>query len=305
MKQIVVLSGKGGTGKTTIAAALAHLASREMSIVLADADVDAANLELVLAPEVQESQDFVGGQVAVINPQTCIACGVCAEVCRFGAVVREENGYRVDRIPCEGCAACFYQCPANAISMENSVDGRWFQSRTRFGLLFHAHLIAARENSGKLVSLVKQRARLAALEDHSDLLIVDGPPGIGCPVIAAATGADLALLITEPTISGAHDLARILALTEHFRIQALVCINKADINPRRAKEVAHFCTERGVPLAGCLPYDMVVTEAMVHGVPVSEYTDGPVTQELIRIWQQVKDHVLVRSAETLSNGYIP
>ncbi len=280
MKQLVILSGKGGTGKTTVAAALAHLASQKMSIVLADADVDAANLELVLSPTQVEEHDFTGGQLAIIDPDLCTACGICAEVCRFEAVIPGDEAYRVDNIACEGCASCFYQCPEEAIRMEEQTAGRWFRSDTRFGPLFHAHLFAGQENSGKLVTLVKQQGRLQALDSGADLLIVDGPPGIGCPVISASAGADLALLVVEPTVSGIHDLERILGTTDHFGVPALVCINKADLNQARADEIAGFCAAQGIEVVGRLPFDQVVTEAMVQGQPVTTYSDGPVTAAL-------------------------
>ena len=303
MKQLVILSGKGGTGKTTVAAALAHLASGEMPIVLADADVDAANLELVLSPQVQETHDFTGGQVAIIDPDDCTACGICADVCRFEAVIPPSpspgigegvraSAYSIDPIACEGCASCFYQCPVEAIRMEEQVAGRWFRSDTRFGPLFHAHLFAAQENSGKLVTLVKQQARLRALDEGRELLIVDGPPGIGCPVISASAGADLALLVVEPTVSGVHDLERILATTNHFGVPALVCINKADINPSRADEIAAFCAAQRIALVGQVPYDTVVTEAMVQGRPVTEYDHGPASRELRRVWEEVKERLI-------------
>jgi MinD superfamily P-loop ATPase len=288
MKQLVILSGKGGTGKTTVAAALAHLASEEMPIALADADVDAANLELVLDPTKLEENDFTGGQVAIIDPELCTACSICAEVCRFEAIIPGDDTYRVDDIACEGCASCFYQCPVEAIRMEEQTAGRWFHSDTRFGPLFHAHLFAAQENSGKLVTLVKQRGRLRALDEGRQLLIVDGPPGIGCPVISASTGADLALLVMEPTVSGVHDLERILATTDHFGVPALVCINKMDVNPVRAAEVEAFCASRGIEVVGRIPFDTVVTEAMVQGQPVTAYTDGRVTEALRRVWRGVK-----------------
>jgi MinD superfamily P-loop ATPase len=288
MKQMVILSGKGGTGKTTIAAALAHLASQEMPIVLADADVDAANLELVLDPTRQEEQEFAGGKVAVIDPERCTACGTCYEVCRFEAIVPGDEVYRVDSLACEGCAACHYQCPEEAIDMVEQQDGQWFRSDTRFGPLFHAHLFAGRENSGKLVTLVKQQARLLALDTGMALVLVDGPPGIGCPVISACAGADVALHVVEPTVSGVHDLERIMSTTDHFGVPSLVVINKADLNPARSREIVTFCRERGVEVVGQVPYDDVVTEAMVQGQPVTGYTDGPVRGALRDVWTRVR-----------------
>jgi MinD superfamily P-loop ATPase len=294
MKQLVILSGKGGTGKTTVAAAFAHLASQELSIVLADADVDAANLELVLDPTKQEVQDFTGGKVAVIAPEKCTACGTCYKVCRFEAIIpgSETEAYRVDSLACEGCAACFYQCPEEAIRMEEQRDGQWFRSDTRFGPLFHAHLFAGQENSGKLVTLVKQQARLLAQDTGAALVVVDGPPGIGCPVISACAGMDLALHVVEPTISGVHDLERIMATTDHFGVPSLVVINKADLNLARADEITAFCAGRDVKVVGHIPYDTVVTEAMVRGLPVTDYTDGQVTEALGEVWERVRDRLL-------------
>lgn len=288
MKQLVVLSGKGGTGKTSITAALAHLASQEMEIVLADADVDASNLELVLDPTKQEEYDFTGGKVAVIDPEQCTACGICQTVCRFDAVLSSNGTFQVDPLACEGCAACHYQCPEPAIRMEEQQDGCWFRSDTRFGPLFHAHLFAGRENSGKLVTQVKQRGQLLAVNTGAKLLLVDGPPGIGCPVISASTGADAALLVVEPTVSGAHDLERILGTTDHFGVPSLAVLNKADLNPTRADEIAAFCAGQEVEVVGRIPYDTIVTEAMVQGRPVTEYVDGPVTEAIQRIWERVK-----------------
>lgn len=288
MKQIVILSGKGGTGKTTVAAALAHLASQEASIVLADTDVDAANLELVLSPQVQETHDFAGGSVAVIDPELCTACGICAEVCRFEAIIPGDEAYAVDEIGCEGCASCFYQCPVEAIEMQERLDGRWFRSQARYGPLFHAHLFAARENSGKLVTLVKGKARLLATEEGADYLLVDGPPGIGCPVIAAISGADLTVLVTEPTVAGAHDLERIVGVARHFGVRAVVCINKYDLNPAKTEEIASWCAEWGVPVVGRIPFDQAVTRAMVQGKPITEHSDGLVAEELRRIWARLK-----------------
>ena len=292
MKQLVILSGKGGTGKTSIAAALAHLASEEMPIVLADADVDAANLELVLNPVKLEEHVFMGGQVAVIDPQLCQLCNRCYEVCRFEVVLPGEETYRVDSLACEGCASCFYQCPEGAIHIEEQQAGLWFRSDTRFGPLFHAHLFAAQENSGKLVTIVKQHGRLLALDENRELLIVDGPPGIGCPVISANAGADLALLVTEPSVSGVHDLERILATVNHFRVPALVLINKADVNLVYTASIEAYCRAQGIALVGKLPYDTAVTEAMVQGEPVTIFQpEGPMAGALRTVWAQVRRHL--------------
>jgi len=290
LKQIAILSGKGGTGKTTVAAAFAHLASQELAIVLADADVDAANLELVLDPVKREEHDFAGGKVALIVADRCTACDTCHQVCRFEAVI-PGDAYRIDSSACEGCAACFYQCPAEAIQMVEQQDGQWFRSDTRFGPLFHAHLYAGRENSGKLVTLVKQQARLLAQDTGASLLVVDGPPGIGCPVISAAAGMDLALHVVEPTLSGIHDLERVMATTDHFGVPSLVAINKADLNPARADEIAAFCASRDVELVSRVPYDNVVTQAMVQGQPVTAYSDGPVTAALREAWARVRERL--------------
>ena len=292
MKQLVILSGKGGTGKTSVAAALAQLASQEMPIVMADADVDAANLELVLDPTKQEVEDFFGGKVAAIDPAKCTACGTCHQVCRFEAIIPGDEVYQVDPLACEGCAACYYQCPEEAIRLKEERDGQWFRSDTRFGPLFHAHLFAGRENSGKLVTLVKQQARLLALDTGAALVLVDGPPGIGCPVISASAGADLALHVVEPTVSGVHDLERIMGTTDHFGVPSLVAINKADLNPTRAGEITAFCAEQGVEVLGQIPYDNVVTEAMVQGQPVTEYSDGPVTEALSNIWHRIRERLV-------------
>ena len=289
MKQLVILSGKGGTGKTSVAAALAHLASHELPIVLADADVDAANLELVLAPTKLEEHVFMGGQVAIIDPERCSLCGRCAEVCRFDAVIPGDDYYRIDPLDCEGCASCVYQCPEDAIRSEERQAGLWFRSDTAFGPLFHAHLFAAQENSGKLVTLVKQHGRLLGLDEGREVLIVDGPPGIGCPVISASAGADLALLVVEPTVSGIHDLERALATVIHFRVPPLVCINKADLSPGHTASIEAYCEAEGFEVVGKLPYDTVVTKAMVQGQPVTAYQPhGAVATALGEMWARVR-----------------
>jgi len=289
VKQIVVLSGKGGTGKTTVAASLADLAHREGSVVMVDADVDASNLELVLSPAIREEAEFSSGKTAIIDPAACTGCGICHDICRFDAILADGDVYKVEPIACEGCAACFYQCPVDAIRMEDSISGEWFRSDTRYGPLLHARLYPGEENSGKLVSLIKQKALQLGRDNGVDWIVVDGSPGIGCPVIAAATGADVALLVAEPTVSGIHDLKRILQTTQHFRIPAAVCINKADVNPKRAAEICAYCQDNAIPVAAEIPYDDVVTRAMIHGSAVTEFVDGPVAAQLNTVWRAVRD----------------
>ena len=311
MKQLVILSGKGGTGKTSVTAAFAHLAAEEempIHAVLADADVDAANLELVLAPQTELREDFWGGKIAHVDIETCSSCGYCIEVCRFEAIGTIEqpefsrlvagdptiylstNLPIIDPVACDGCAACVHQCPEGAISMQNQLAGKWFRSESRYGPLFHAALIPAQENSGKLVTLVKQHARLKAMDEDFDLVLVDGPPGIGCPVISATSGADLALIVTEPTVAGVHDMHRVLQTTSHFGVKALVCINKADIYPGGTAEIEDFCREQGIGIVGQIPFDLTVTAAMVNGQPVTAFTPGgPASRALRSIWQNVAE----------------
>ncbi len=299
MKQIVVLSGKGGTGKTTVTAALAHLASQnpETRAILVDADVDAANLELLLDPQIIEMHEFVGGQVATIAADVCSGCGLCADVCRFDAV-RANNGlYTIDPIACEGCATCKTQCPTSAITMLPQTSGCWFSSSSRYGPLFHARLSPAQESSGKLVTLLKQQAHAHAVEKCYPLMIVDGPPGIGCPAIAAVSGADLAVVVTEPTAAGIHDMQRVLGLTAHFGIQSLVCINKADIYPTGTEQITAYCQQKRLPTIGQLPFDLSITEAMVHGQAVTVYLpDNRVSRMLREIWQNVRTYVGEKAA---------
>lgn len=297
MKQLVILSGKGGTGKTSLAAAFAHLAHDGRSpiqAVLCDADVDAANLELVLHPERLETHDFISGLVAIIDQERCLGCGVCEQVCRFDAILSSLDGYHVDSIACDGCAACMHQCPEKAIRMETQTAGQWYYSMSRYGPLFHADLYPAQENSGKLVTLVKQNARLLALDTNSHVVIVDGPPGIGCPVIAAAAGADMAVIVTEPGVAGVHDLKRILRTTNHFRIPTLVVINKADIYTESSEQIGQVCSELGIELIGQIPFDPTITEAMLNGEPVTAYrAEAPCSQALAAIWQTVSDRLVL------------
>lgn len=280
MKEIVVLSGKGGTGKTSIVGSFAALAKNK---VLADCDVDAADLHLILNPEVRENHEFWSGQTAVIDGERCTQCGLCQELCHFGAI----KDFVVDPISCEGCGFCFHICPADAITMKGNLSGEWFISSTKYGPLVHARLGIAQENSGKLVALVRQQARQLAEKAGFGCIISDGPPGIGCPVISSLSGANLALLVTEPTLSGIHDLERVLGVCHHFSVPALVCINKYDINEENTHQIESFCLSQGVKVAARISFDNVVTKALVQGVPVVEYSRNGVSHQIEVLWEIV------------------
>ena len=280
MKEVVVLSGKGGTGKTSVVGSLAALAQNK---VLADCDVDAADLHLLLNPSVKEKNEFWSGQVAFIDQEKCTQCGLCQDVCRFEAI----RDFEVDPISCEGCGFCSHICLVEAITMKESLSGHWFISDTKYGTLVHARLGIAQENSGKLVALVRQQARQIAERDSLDYIIADGPPGIGCPVISSLSGANLALLVTEPTLSGIHDLERVLGVCRHFGVPALVCINKYDLNGDNTRQIENYCLNQGVEVAARIPFDNAVTEAIVRGMPVVEYSQGRVTHEIELLWQRV------------------
>jgi len=280
MKEVVVLSGKGGTGKTSIVGSLAAIAQ---SKVLADCDVDAADLHLLLQPVTQQKHEFWSGQVAVIDEEKCTQCGLCQDVCRFDAI----NDFNVDPISCEGCGFCFHICPDEAIIMRENLSGRWFISETKYGPLVHARLGIAQENSGKLVALVRQQAKQIAEKQGFNYIISDGPPGIGCPVISSLSGANLALLVTEPTLSGIHDLERVIGVCHHFGVPAIVCINKYDINEDNTRQIENYCLGQGVEVATKIPFDNVVTEALVQGLPVVEYSQGKVAQEIETLWHSI------------------
>lgn len=281
MKEVVVLSGKGGTGKTSIVGSFAALAK---GAVMADCDVDAADLHLILRPAVQESHEFWSGQSAVIDQGQCTRCGLCRELCRFNAI---SDAFVVDPIACEGCGFCRHICPGGAVAMRENLSGHWYISETRYGPLVHARLGVASENSGKLVALVRQQAKVIAEGQGLDCIISDGPPGIGCPVMSSLTGASLALLVTEPTLSGMHDLERVMGVCRHFGVPALVCINKYDVNRGNSRRIESYCRQQGATVAARIPFDNAVTEAMVRGLPVVEYARGEAGMEMVKLWQRV------------------
>ncbi len=288
MKQLTVISGKGGTGKTTVTAAFAHLAD---NAVIADCDVDAADLHLILTPDIIRQEPFYGGQLPSIDYERCTQCGLCEQLCRFGAI----QSVKVVPVSCEGCGVCAYVCPEQAISMKERLSGNWFLSETREGPMVHARLGIAAENSGKLVSMVRQEAKDLAEKEKKDLILIDGPPGIGCPVIAAIGGVDLVLVVTEPTLSGLHDLKRILEVANHFNIPAMVCVNKCDINPENTRVIESYCEERGIAIAGSIPYTPEVTKAMLNRLSVVEYPCAKVTDEVRRIWRKVEGCLFAES----------
>jgi MinD superfamily P-loop ATPase len=284
MKQIAVISGKGGTGKTSLVASLAALAVGRA--VIADCDVDAPDLHLILRREIKERREFMGIKRAVIDPSKCTLCGSCEDHCRFGAVC----GSTVDPLLCEGCGVCKLVCPAEAVSMVDRMSGYAYISQTRFGPMAHADLFPGEEASGKLVAMIREMARETAASSNLELVLIDGSPGIGCPVIASLAGVDLALVVTEPTISGEHDLERILSVTEHFQIKAVVYINKYDLNPDVSRRIEGLCGERSIEVAGKLPFDPVVVEAMVLGEPVVQL-GGPAAEGIKELWRALEAYL--------------
>lgn len=279
---MTIISGKGGTGKTSIAAAFAGLAK---DAVFADCDVDAADLHLILKPNIKETIKFSGLKVATKDPEKCVECGECREACRFDAI--DEN-FEVRAIDCEGCGVCVHVCPEDALSLVDRESGYAYISETRFGPLAHAKLNVAEETSGKLVTLVRNNARILAKKNNKNLIIIDGPPGIGCPVISSITGVDLVLIVTEPTKSGIHDLKRILGVAGHFNIPSSVCINKCDINTQQSKSIQKYCQINDIPVVGLVPYDIVFTKAMIKGKTVIEFNHGSISDNIKRMWEKVE-----------------
>ncbi len=285
MKQIVIISGKGGTGKTVITGAFAALAKNK---VMADCDVDAADLHLLLKPTVKERHQFRSGKTAKIDKKLCKQCGKCISICRFDAI---SEDFTINPISCEGCAFCSFICPEGAIKMQENISGEWFISDTRFGPMVHAKLGIAEENSGKLVSLVRKQAKDLAEKKNCDWVIVDGAPGIGCPVIASLSGIDCAVVITEPTLSGLHDADRVINVAKHFKVQAKLVINKYDLNPDMTEQIERYCKGHNVGIVGKIVFDKSVVQAMVGGKTIIEYQDGEIKDEIINIWEKLEQEL--------------
>ena len=261
-REILIISGKGGSGKTTLASSFALLPPEK---VIVDADVDAPDLHIILKPRVLEAQRFMGGKVARIDPEKCDGCGICRELCRYDAI---GPHFQVDDLACDGCALCYFACPREAVILEEKEAGTWFLSRSRGGPMTHARLYPGEENSGKLVTAIRNRAKELAQEEGYNLVLIDGPPGIGCPVISAMTGVDQVLVVTEPTPSGQHDLGRGVELARHFEARVQVCINQWDINPQRTQEIEAWCRDLGVEVVGRIPFSREVPRLQAQGKAV-------------------------------------
>ncbi|MCW4051139.1 MAG: ATP-binding protein [Candidatus Bathyarchaeota archaeon] len=286
MKRITILSGKGGTGKTTITASFAALSS---NAVFADCDVDASNLHLLLGPEVKETIEFKGLNQAVIDPEKCVQCGRCMELCRFNAI----TDYTVDSIHCEGCKVCVVNCPVEAIDFIERICGHAYISETQYGPMCHARLTPGMENSGKLVTLVRQNAAKLAEEKNKSLVLVDGSPGIGCPVIASIANIDASVVVVEPTLSGIHDLKRALELLDHFKVTPHIIVNKYDLNTVNTSDIDRFCKENNVNMLGHVPFDPTVTESMVDAAPVVVHSpNSPAAKAIKKIWIEFQKQVL-------------
>ena len=287
-KELVVISGKGGTGKTSIVASFVALAK---DTIISDCDVDAADLHLILSPHIRERGDFSGGVRVEIDQDKCTGCGKCEEACQFSAIRKETVDSRprfsVDPVACEGCGVCYLVCEDKAIKIEDAVNGEWFISETRFGPMSHAKLGVAEENSGRLVTLVRNKATLLAHESGRDKELIDGSPGTGCPVIASLTGVDYALIVTEPTVSGIHDMRRVLEVTKHFGVPSGIVVNKYDLNTDMTDKIKRLSEDSNAEFLGIVPYDKKVTEAQMEGLSVVEFARGPVTESIEQIWQKV------------------
>jgi MinD superfamily P-loop ATPase len=285
MREIIVISGKGGTGKTSLTGSFAHLATNQ---VICDLDVDVPDLHLLLQPAKERVEEFHSGHEALIDGEKCDGCGLCASLCQFGAARKNGAGFVIDPLRCEGCKVCVAFCPAAAIGFPEKHCGQWYVSATRFGPLVHAQLAPGAENSGRLVMVLKQQARELAKARGADLVLCDGAPGIGCPVISSLSGVHLAVAVTEPTPSGRHDLGRVAALCRHFQTALAVIVNKHDLNPAEAGGIEAFCAKEGFPVIGRLPHDPLVTQAMVQGKVVTELPETDFSRELGQVWRRIE-----------------
>ena len=289
MKEIIVLSGKGGTGKTSVSATFPTLYEGS---VMADCDVDAADLHLLLSPKVDREHDFISGHEAVINQEKCISCGKCFKVCKFDAITVTGREYKVEEISCEGCKVCVELCPVDAIDFPDSHCGEWYESTTEYGPMVHADLKPGAENSGKLVSLVRKEAKVKAEEIGADWIIVDGPPGIGCPVISSVTGANALLMVTEPTLSGKHDIERVLKLANHFNVEAFVVINKWDISSKISEEIEVAAKEHSAKVVGRISYSPLFTQAQREGVPLTKFApESSLAEEISQMWKRLLEEL--------------
>ena len=284
MREVVIISGKGGTGKTCLTAAFAHLAVNQ---VICDLDVDAPDLHLLLQPQNLTTHEFVSGHTAVIT-RRCDRCQQCIDVCHFDAIRSQEPHPVIDPIKCEGCKVCVALCPLDAIDFPQTQCGQWHLAETRFGPMVHARLFPGEENSGRLVTLLKNKAKALAKEQNLDLILADGPPGIGCPVISSLAGANLAVVVSEPTPSGIHDLKRVIDLCDHFQLPAGVIVNKWDLNRDLAQDIKHFCRQKEIPILGELPHDPAFVEAMVIGRTITEYQPNGVGECIRQIWSTIE-----------------
>lgn len=286
MKEIVIISGKGGTGKTSLTASFSILGGSD--IITADCDVDAADMHLLLEPDFARSEDFYSGQLAEINPDQCIGCGKCEQVCRFDAITSQENYFRVIDLNCEGCGYCSHICPVDAIKMKDNLVGQWYDSAIKSGgRMIHAKLGVGAENSGKLVAKVKQEAKEKAEKLNKEIVLVDGSPGIGCPVVSSLSGANLVVLVAEPSVSGIHDIKRVIELVNKFQIAACAIINKADINPRQSGELVDFMEKKGVKHIGNIDYNENFTQAMTEGKTIVEFNDSQLAGTVRDHWQKL------------------
>jgi len=282
MKELIVISGKGGTGKTSMVAAFASLSK---DLILCDTDVDAADLHLIMNPKIQEQHLFKSGNTALLNIDKCVQCGICRDLCKFDAI---SEDYKINSFACEGCGVCFYFCPEKAIDFPENICGDWYISKINQGLMVHARLGVGEENSGKLVTLVRKEARNIGQDKGYNFILTDGPPGVGCPVIASIGGANAVLIISEPTVSGKHDTERVINLAKHFNVFAMVCVNKYDLNKEMSQEIQDFVSQKNIPYVGNIPFDPAFTKSMVNGQNIFDYNpDLPSCNAVKEIWNNV------------------